>query len=238
MTKQQIKSDPSVSIESVDTLYIDYNQEDHTQRYDPKQFEDHAKKIIARVGATGFYSSAKRIKSAKKGLDLKGREESLSRMLAQMHAVFDIDIDDFNDRENPDDKKNWTTIPPTDDDYDYGEDAGVGFKSTSEEIYKELYSRGRGNPGKSRTGDLLIKPAHCAFVFARNWRCREGLGKFHPTFNYITPKNEAYEETDFGPSSRFFLAILQVINPLYTVEHASSIYRFFKAKKNNLISPK
>ncbi len=152
-----------------------------------------------------------------RGIDLGPHEAALRELLCEAVQVYQAALDDWQDRNHPDRPRrrlenNWTPNDP-EPPHDYGEDAGAGLEDW-ETWWREVYGRGRGNPGGSRTREgVPVTPLEPIYLLVNKWWRRVLREPFHPDFRRgVEGWSVAEKMSTLYPAGRLFLLIAQDLN--------------------------
>jgi hypothetical protein len=191
-----------------------------------------ADEVIARVG-THFEHGTR-------PTDLTPFREPIAKLLSELVETYLTARDDFEARIDPHRperklrKKDFARYggieparakmdPSTPDDFDVStflEEPGESW----EQYWDREYKRPRGNPGKSRRGGPPIQPLYPIYDMVRQWWRLQELGAFSPLFNCEAKHGEGYQEAAFNGPLRFLFAVIQTLDPGYTIENVRSVY--------------
>ena len=208
------------------------------QEREPPLFDWHeqlefADEIIARVGAPVRNKSSNLRPS--RPTDLTAYRETIAKLLAEMQETYIVVRDDFEMRNDPNrperkprkkDIARYGAVAPAGETgvpvFDYAE-FDDATELTWEGHWDEVYARPRGNPGQSRLGGPPIAPLYIAVLRVRRWWQSQGLGAFTPIFNCEANEGEGYREAAYNAPLRFLFAVIQTLDPAYTIENVRSV---------------
>lgn len=209
--------------------------------FDWREYLEDADAIIAELNKPIPAQIGSRRKKPSPGADLRGHRESLARFLAELAESHICACKDYEARNDPNKpprelKDDSEPIDPT---YDYGEDAGVGLDWTWEELWLETYSRGVGNPGKSRRNSPRhgkgppVGPLRLNFPAIEHWWKDATGGGFSPKFAKTGAKDEAAEPFERNnPSARFLILVAQELDKRYVAANASGLVDTVKKQRS------
>lgn len=209
---------------------FDYGQDDPPM-FDWRDFLTDADAIVATLNRPLEHPPAKHSPDPSPGLDLSIYREDISTLLANAHERYQIELDDFELRNDPKRppksgprKKDIQLIEISDDLLPL-----KAFDSNPDESWQlhwqECYARPRGNPGKSRQAKKPgaadpppIKPLHAIYNMVRAWWRRRDLGQYTPSFA------GGDVEAENNPDSRLLLAVIANIDARYDFQTARGLY--------------
>lgn len=205
------------------------------QQREPPLFDWHgqlelADEIIARVGAPVGNNSISHRPS--RPMDLRPHREAVAKLMAELQEAYLCALGDYemrNDPQRPERKLRKKDIarygvpvgPATG--FDYSAFVDDTPDNAWEQHWDEVYRRQRGNPGRSRLGGLPITPLYMVLTSVRRWWRSQGLGAFNPIFNCEANEGEGYQAASYNAPLRFLFAVIQTLDPDYTIENVRSV---------------
>lgn len=208
------------------------------QKREPSLFDwrgqlEFADEIIARVGAPVRNTSSNLRPS--RPTDLTPHREAIAKFLAELQEAYIVASHDFEMRNDPnrperkprkkDIARYGVAVEPLGEvyaEFDYTEFDDAPDQ-TWEEHWDEVYARPRGNPGQSRLGGPPVAPLYVVVSRVRRWWQSQDMGAFTPIFNCEATEGEGYQEAAYNGPLRFLLAVVQTLDPAYTIENVRSV---------------
>ncbi|HEX3430486.1 MAG TPA: hypothetical protein VHT03_06325 [Rhizomicrobium sp.] len=150
------------------------------------------------------------------GVDLSNHKASLDRLVDEIVEWYVTALDDWKSRNSSepfdpitgegkphrDQRKNAINGGELGPEYDYGEDAGLGFSETWDQHWERFYSRRTGQPKLGFNG-VPTAPLEVPYIMLRDWWLAVVRKPWRPTYP------DSNDLTTMSPAGRLFLLVSQ-----------------------------